>query len=126
MISNTSKFEKLHEDPTFKREASLQHFLCKLKQKNFFNENEYRLYLSGSAPTHIYATPKMNKFSSSDTFPKLCPIISSIGTFNYERAGFLWDLLSPIVPDDTCKDTFFLFLKVRTQIFPVSFLFPII
>ena len=35
IISNTSKFEKLNEDPTLKCEASLQHFLCKLKQKNF-------------------------------------------------------------------------------------------
>ena len=38
IISDTSKFEKFHEDPTLKREASLQHFLRKLKQKSFFNE----------------------------------------------------------------------------------------
>ena len=51
LISDTSKFEKLNEDPTLKREASLQRFLRKLKQKNFFNENEYdKLYPSGSAP----------------------------------------------------------------------------
>ena len=37
IISDTSKFEKFHEDPTLKREASLQHFLRKLKQKSFFN-----------------------------------------------------------------------------------------
>ena len=36
IISDTSKFEKLSEDPNLKREASLQRFLCKLKQKNFF------------------------------------------------------------------------------------------
>ena len=41
MISDTSKFEKLNEDPTLKREASLQQVLCNLKQKNFFNEIEY-------------------------------------------------------------------------------------
>ena len=33
LISDTSKFEKLDEDPTLKREASLQRFLRKLKQK---------------------------------------------------------------------------------------------
>ena len=52
IISDTSKFKKLNEneDPTLKREASLQHFLRKLKQKNFFNEIEYdKLYHSGSA-----------------------------------------------------------------------------
>ena len=31
LISETSKFEKLNEDPTLKREASLQRFLHKLK-----------------------------------------------------------------------------------------------
>ena len=59
IISDTSKFKKLNEDPTLKREASLQRFLCKLKQKNFFNEIEYdKLYPSGSAPACIYGTPK--------------------------------------------------------------------
>ena len=34
-ISDTSKFKKLNEEPTLKCEASLQHFLCKLKKKLF-------------------------------------------------------------------------------------------
>ena len=90
-----------------KRKASLR-FLRKLKQKNFFNENGYdKLYPSGPAPAHIYGTPKMQKFSPSDTFPELHPIVSSIGTFNCDLARFLCDLLSPVVPDDySCKDTF--------------------
>ena len=108
IISDSSKFEKLNEDPTLKREASLQRFLRKLKQKNFFNEIEYdKLYPSGSAPARIYGTPKMHKFSSSDSFPKLRPIVLSIGTFNYNLASFLCDLLSPLVANDySCKDTF--------------------
>ena len=108
IISDTSKFEKLNEDPTLKREASLQRFLRKLKQKNFFNEIEYdKLYPSGSAPARIYGTPKMHKFSSSDSFPKLRPTVSSIGTFKYNLARFLRDLLSSLVPNDySCKDTF--------------------
>ena len=53
-------------------EASLQRFLRKLRQKNFFNEIEYdKLYPYGSASARIYGTPKMHKFSSSDSFPKL-------------------------------------------------------
>ena len=65
------------------------------------------MYTSGSAPARIYETSKMHKFSSSDLFPKLCPIVSSIGTFNYNPVRFLCDLLSPIVPNDySCKDTF--------------------
>ena len=108
LISDTSKFEKLNEDPTLKHEASLQRFLCKLKQKKFFNENEYdKLYPSGSAPARIYGTPKMQKFSPSDSFPKLRPIVSSIGTFNYNLTLFFCDLLSLLFPNDySCKDTF--------------------
>ena len=108
IISDSSKLEKLNEDPTLKREASIQHFLRKLKQKNLFKEIEYdKLYPSGSAPARICGTPKMHKFSSRDSFPKLCPIVSSIGTFNYNLARFLCDLLLPLVPNDySCKDTF--------------------
>ena len=80
-----------------KREASLQRFRRKLKQKNFLNEI-HKLNPSGSSAAHIYSTPKMQKFSSSDSFPKLGPIVSSIGTFNYNLAHFLCDLLSPVGP----------------------------
>ena len=49
LISDTCKFEKLNEDPTLNHEASLQRFLRNLKQKKFFNENEYdKLCPSGS------------------------------------------------------------------------------
>ena len=73
-----------------------------------FNEIEYdKLYPSGSAPARIYGTPEMHKFSSSDLFPKLRPIVSSIGTLNFNLARFLRDLLSPLVPNDySWKDTF--------------------
>ena len=65
------------------------------------------MYPSGSALVRIYGIPKMHRFTSGDTFPKLGPIVSSIGTFNYDLARFLCDLLSPLVPDDySCKDTF--------------------
>ena len=67
-----------------------------------------KLYPFGSAPARICGTPKMHKFSSSDSFPKLRPIVSSIGTSNYNLARFLCDLLSPLVPNDySCKDTLF-------------------
>ena len=79
-----------------------------MKQKHSFNKTEYdKLYPSGSAPVRIYGAPKMHKFSSSDSFPKRRPIVSSIGTFNYILARFLYDLLSPLVTNDcSCKDTF--------------------
>ena len=108
IISDTSNFEKLNEDPTLKREASLQRFLCKFKQKNCFNEIEYdTLYPSGSAPARIYGTLKIHKFSFSGLFPNFRPIVSSIGAFNYNLARLLCDILSPLVPNDyPCKDFF--------------------
>ena len=110
-----------------KRKASQQCFLCSLKQENFLNEAEYdKLYPSDSAPPSIYGTLKMHKFSPSDSFPKLRPIVSSIGTFNYNLARFLCDLLSPLVPNDySCKDTFSFVSQIKnanlSKIFLVSY-----
>ena len=107
-----------------KRETSLQRFLRKLKQKNLFNENEHdKLYPSGSAPARIYGTPKMHKFSSSDSFPKLHLIVSSIGTFNHNLARFLCDLLSLLVPNDySCKDTFSFVSQIKNANLSKKFL----
>ena len=106
-------------------EASLQWFLRKLKQKNVFNENEYdKLYPSGSAPARSsYGTPKMQKFTSSDSFPRLRPIVSSIGTFSYNLARFLCDLCSPLVPNDhSCKDTFSFVSQIKNANLSKNFL----
>ena len=59
-----------------------------------------KLYPPGSAAARFYGTPKMHKFSSSDSFPKLGPSVSSIGNFNYNLDRFLCDLLSPLVHND--------------------------
>ena len=107
-----------------KHEASLQRFLRKFKQKSFFNEIEYdKLYPSGSASARIYGTRKMHKFFSSDLCPKLRPIVSSIGTFNYNLAHFLCDLFSPLVPNDySCKDSFSFVSQITNATFSRKFL----
>ena len=124
IISGTSKFGKLSEDPTLKGEASLQRFLRKLKQKNFFNETEYdKLYPSGSVPARVYGTPKMHNFSSSDSFPKLRAIVSAIGAFNYNLARFLCELFLPLVPNDySCKDTFSFVSQIKNANLSKKFL----
>ena len=62
-------------------------------------------------------------FSSSDTFAKLCPIVSSICIFNYDFAHFLCDLLSPVIPDDySCKDTFSIVSQIRDASLSCKFL----
>ena len=105
IISNTYKFGKLNEVPTLKREASLQRFLLKLKQKIFLTKMNLLSYILLVLLLLVSnGTSKMHKFYPNDTFPKLRPIFS----FNYDVARFLCDLLSPPVPDDySCKDTFF-------------------
>ena len=81
-----------------------------------------KLYPSVSAPARIYGTPKMHKFSS-DSFPKLRPIVSSTGTFNYNLARFLLDLLSPLVPNDYfCKDTFSFVSQIKNANLSKKFL----
>ena len=83
------------------------------------------MYPSVSAPARICGTAKMQKFCSSDSFPKLRPIVLSIGTFNHDLVRFLFDLLSPLVLYDySNKDTFSFFLKLRMVIFQKNFLFP--
>ena len=97
----------------------------KLKEKNFFNKNEYdKLYLSVSAPARIYGTPKMHIFFSSDSFPKLRPVVSSKGTFNYNLASVLCDLLSPLAPNVySCKDFFFVFQIQNANLSRKSFVY---
>ena len=84
------------------------------------------MYPSGSTPARIYGTPKMHKFSSSDTFPKLLPIVFSVGTFNYDLARFFCDLLFPVVLGDySYKGNFSFVSQIKNaKIFLVNFLFP--
>ena len=103
-----------------KREASLQSFLRKLEQKlkNIYD----KMYPSGSAPARIYGTPKMQKFSSTDTFPKLRPIVLSLGTFNYDLARFFCDLPLPVVSNDySCKHTFSFVSQIK-NVNPFSYI----
>ena len=81
------------------------------------------MYLSGSAHARINGTPKMHRFSSSDSFRKLHPIVSSIGTFDYNLARFLCDLLSTLVPNDyPCKDTFSFVSQIKNASLSPKFL----
>ena len=81
------------------------------------------MYPSGSTPALIYGTPMMHKFFFSDSFPKVCPIVSSIGTFNYNLAHFLCDLLSPLVLNDySSKDTFSFVSQIKNANLSKKFL----
>ena len=81
IISDTSKFKKLSADPTSLRERQLQHFLIKLKNKQFFTKEVYdKIYPSNSKPDSIYGLPKIHKLNVQRNNLPLRPIVSSIGT----------------------------------------------
>ena len=65
----------------------------------------------------------MHKFSSGESSPKLCRIVSSIATFNYNLDRFLCDLLSPLVPGDYfCKDAFSFVSQIKNANISSKFL----
>ena len=81
------------------------------------------MYHSGSDPARIYGAPEMHKFSSSDSFPNLRPIVSSIGTFSYNLTRFFYDLLSPLVPNNySSKDTFSFVSQIKNANLSKKFL----
>ena len=80
----------------------------KIKGENLFDENTYRkIFPCGSKPATIYGLPKTHKMLfDSDDF-SLRPIIFSIGTYNYNLAKFLTELLDPVISKEHCaKDSF--------------------
>ncbi|XP_057298046.1 uncharacterized protein LOC130628959 [Hydractinia symbiolongicarpus] len=110
IILDTTKFKKLDKNPTLKREGQLQRFLRNLKKKGFFSDKVYNdIYPSGSQSARIYGLPKMHK--SLENLPKFRPIISSIGTCNYQLAKFLGGLLSAVIPKDYCTADTFTFVE---------------
>lgn len=83
-----------------------------LKNNNILNEIVYdKIYPTGSATAKIYGCPKMRKFTPSELFPKFRPIVSFIGTYNYQLPKYLYDLLSPHLPMDHCPEHSFTFVK---------------
>ena len=94
------KFKKLKDNPTLTREGQLQRFLRKIKDKNLFDENMYKkIYPCGSKLATIYSLPKTHKMLFDSDYFSLQPIISSIGTYNYN--------LDPVISKEHCaKDSF--------------------
>ena len=53
----------------------------------------------------------MHKLTDSDSFPKLQPIASSVGTYNYNLGKYLYNLLSPHLPEQYCTKNTFTFVE---------------
>ena len=108
IIRDHTKFKQLKEDQTLKREKMLQRLLRKLKDNGHLDVQTYNnIYPKGSRPARLYGLPKMHKSRAPNTIPPFRPIVSSIGTYNYNLSKYLCSLLQPNIPTDHCaKDTF--------------------
>ena len=71
------------------RESKLQRFLRTLKKEGQITSEVYsEIYSTGSQPARIYDLPKMHKARPPGSAPPFRPIVSSIGTYNYNLGPF--------------------------------------
>ena len=56
------------------------------------------IYPKDSQPARIYGLPKMHKYRGPNSTPPFRPIVSSIGTYNYNLAKYLCNFLLPHIP----------------------------
>ena len=90
----------------------MQRYLTELKKKHFLDDATYeRLYSPGSQPSRLYGTSKVHKIKSNSEVPSFRPIVSSIGSFNYNLSTFLCDMLTPFILIDYCTQDSFSFVK---------------
>ena len=104
LLAEDGKFKRLDGDDTKKRECSLQHKLRRLHAQGKFPENIYRKILPcGSKAGVLYGLPKIHKEGSP-----IRPIISAIGTYTYNLAKHLDEIIKPILSKSSfmIKDTF--------------------
>ncbi|XP_068697607.1 uncharacterized protein [Montipora foliosa] len=112
IISDTSKFRPIKEDPTLLREGRSQRLLRKLKKNGHLDSDVYNsIYPRGSQPARIYGFPKMLKERGHNSIPPFRPIVSSIGTYNYNLAKYLYNLLTPHIPTEHCASDTFTFVR---------------
>ena len=123
IIKDKNKFKLVNKDLTVTREKKLQRYLLNLKKKKAFTEEEYKgLYTVGSNIARIYGTPKMHSLNKglNDNeilrVLKVRPIISSIGTYNYNLAKYLTSKLTPHIPNKHCAKDTFTFVKDITKL----------
>ena len=92
-----------------------------MKKEGLFDSVVYeKIYPTGSQPARIYGLPKIHKIKGDVTLPPLRPIVSSIGTYNYNLAKYLSGLLSPIIPMNHCAKDSFSFVKDLKSVNPLN------
>ena len=93
LLSDTSTYTRLKNDPTRKYRRDLVAILKTLKEEKVIDDSlYYKLYPTACAIPAFYGLPKVHK----NDWP-LRPIVPSIGSVSYEVARFIADILSPLV-----------------------------
>ena len=112
IVNDASKFLNFSSDSTLRREAKVQIFLRTLKKKEFFTREQYdNICPCGAEPGRMYGTPKTHKLMSPTDTLTFRPIVSSIGTYNYNLVKVLTDMMDPVIPTEYCSKDPFSFCK---------------
>ena len=96
VLEDSTKFKKIEEDvykTLLQREDKNNRLVNEIYKKGIINEEtKNKLRATGSTPGTMYGLPKIHK-----TNVPLRPILSSIGTANYECSKFLVNILSECI-----------------------------
>ena len=111
ILSDKTKFVELACDPTADLESKLNNFLYNLKRTGKIDESTFHHIRSvGACPGRIYGLPKTHKMGVP-----LRPIVSCVGTYSYNLAQYLVELLQPFSHNSfTVKDSFAFAKEVTT------------
>ena len=106
ILDDRDKFELIEKDPfkcIVQLEDKVNRVLNKLCNSGCFTKEVLKiLQASGSNPGRLYGLPKVHK----ENYP-LRPILSAIGTANYDVAKFLVPILAPLTTNEyTLNDSF--------------------
>ena len=122
-IVYSEKFEEVNVDsdpkkhPVLKTESSIQYFL-KRYIKPFVSSDVFNFILpNGSRPGAIYGLAKVHKENTP-----LRPVVSMVGTAQYNLAQYLNDIIRPIIPDQYMLSSTADFVqKLKSYVFPANF-----
>ncbi|CAF4454753.1 unnamed protein product [Rotaria sp. Silwood2] len=94
ILSDSSKFKLLNQDPTISRENSLTNLLLQIKNEEYLTQQEYK-YIKpvGSIPARLYGLPKVHK---SEINVPLRPIVSCVQSYNYRLGKYLANIIKSI------------------------------
>jgi len=116
IVNDTSKFKPIMSDTAthlLKLEDKLNRLLRSIRTS--IGEITYNLLTtSGSKPGFLYGLPKIHKIGQP-----LRPIISAIGTFNYNVAKFLVKIITPLTTNEYTIENSFSFIKEISALKPL-------